>query len=557
MADQPSAKSKKLVHDRLAYNEYMRSYMKKRREQGKNVPKRTTADVAASTAKNRERRADPDALEHIPTGTDKRDQRKAVVHEVAKEQAAPDNTAAMDAILGRKFKLTAKQNELNVLLGGDATHIMAFGGSRSGKTFGLCRALAIRAMTAPGSRHAILRFRFNHAKASIIDDTFPKMMALCFPGAAYHLDKTWWFYEFPNKSQIWIGGLDDKERTEKILGQEHVTIFFNECSQIPFESVNLALTRLAQLVTYKVKADRNNELVEIAMPMRPRAFYDCNPPKQSHWVYQQFIQKRDPSTRKALGSPDDYVSMQMNPVDNKANLAKAYLQMLESQPAHIRERFLHGRFGSLDENALFNSEVFEKWRSISDTLPDMQRIVVAVDPSGSGDTDNAHNDAIGIVVAGLGTDGNGYLLEDLTVKAGPKVWGNIVATAFDRHEADLVVGETNYGGEMVKFVVQAAKPGISFHKVTASRGKVVRAEPVSALVEQGKIRHVGTFLELEEELCAFTTNGYVGSGSPNRGDAYVWAFAALFPGIVREKVKTDDTGGEVDQYLGPDGWMAA
>lgn len=454
----------------------------------------------------------------------------------------------------RGYKPTEKQLEATKLLGSAATHVMLYGGSRSGKTFNILRVIATRALAAPGSRHAVLRFRFNHAKSSVIDDTFPKMMKLCFPDVEYKLDKSWWFYEFPNGSQIWIGGLDDKERTEKILGQEHATLFFNECSQIPFESVQLALTRLAQNVTYKVTKSQGAMSAVMELPLRLKAFYDCNPPRQSHWVYEQFIKKRDPGTKKPLPDPGEYAVLQMNPNDNKANLPEAYFKTLNSLAAHLRERFLHGKFGSDDANALFSGDGFEKWRSVQDGLPEMQRIVIAVDPSGSGDKDNAHNDAIGIVVAGLGTDGNGYLLEDLTCKAGPKVWGNIVATAFDRWEADLVVGETNYGGEMVKFVVQSAKPRVPFMKVTASRGKVVRAEPVSALVEQGKIRHAGNFVELEEELCAFTTNGYVGSGSPNRGDAYVWAFAALFPGIVKEKAKTEPKIEDRPAY-GGNGWM--
>lgn len=95
---------------------------------------------------------------------------------------------------------------------------MLFGGSRSGKTFLLVRNVVMRALKAPKSRHAILRFRFNHVKASIIMDTFPKVMELCFPGVKYTINKTDWFAEMPNESQVWFGGLDDKERTEKILG---------------------------------------------------------------------------------------------------------------------------------------------------------------------------------------------------------------------------------------------------------------------------------------------------------------------------------------------------
>jgi phage terminase large subunit-like protein len=173
-------------------------------------------------------------------------------------------------------------------------------------------------------------------------------------------------------------------------------------------------------------------------------------------------------------------------------------------------------------------------------VPDLVRVVVAVDPSGSGDVDNADNDAIGIVVAGLGTDGNAYILEDCTVKAGPATWGRVATSAFDRHSADVVVGEVNYGGAMVQQTIQTARARTPYKAVTASRGKAVRAEPISALYETGKVRHVGYFRELEDELVAFSTVGYLGDRSPNRADALIWALAELFPGMVRPaKVKAE------------------
>jgi phage terminase large subunit len=112
----------------------------------------------------------------------------------------------------------------------------SFGGSRSGKTFLLTRNVAMRALKAPNSRHAIFRYRFNALKASVIFDTFPAVMRAAFPQVPYKLDKTDWYATFPNGSQIWFGGLDDKERAEKILGMEFVTIYLNECSQIPLGS---------------------------------------------------------------------------------------------------------------------------------------------------------------------------------------------------------------------------------------------------------------------------------------------------------------------------------
>lgn len=439
------------------------------------------------------------------------------------------------------MRLTAKQDAARDVLNGSAKHVLLEGGSRSGKSALIVRNIGIRALKAVRSRHAILRFRFKHCKDSIGMDTLPKTFDAC--GIPFSMNRSDWYATLPNKSEIWLGGLDDKERSEKILGLEFASIYLNESSQIPFSSRNLSITRLAQRCPYV----QNGERKELALKM----YYDANPPNKAHWLYQIFHQKRDPDSKQPLAHPEDYQHFRLNPRDNAANLPSDYIRELEGLSARMRRRFLDGEYGDAAPGALWTEETIETWRD--DKHPDMVRVVVAVDPSGAADEDNAHNDAIGIIVAGLGTDGNAYMLEDCTVKAGPKTWGQVAASAYERHSADLIVGETNYGGEMVKFVVQAAKTDVPFRKITASRGKVVRAEPVAALHEKGKIRFAGRFLALEEELCGFTTHGYTGSSSPNRADAFVFAMSELFPGMVAEKRET--VADDEDAYAGG-GWMS-
>lgn len=447
------------------------------------------------------------------------------------------------------FKLTPKQIEANELLAGIARNIMLFGGSRSGKTLLLTRATATRAVKAPKSRHLIARFRLNAVKNSVVLDTFPKVMSLCFPDIKYTLNKTDLYATLPNGSEIWFAGLDDKERTEKILGMEFATIYLNECSQIGYESVELVVTRLAQQVQQVVKGMEQSQL-------KPRVYYDCNPPGKSHWTYRVFIQKVRPDTKEALSDPEDYASMQINPIDNTQNLADGYLASLQSLSARAKRRFLDGLFSESVTNQLFPEEHIDKWRVTDGVVPDFVRIVVAVDPSGADDENNEGNDAIGIVVAGLGTDGNAYIIEDLTVKAGPATWGKVACDAYDRHQADAIIGETNFGGAMVGFVIQTCRPKTNFKIVTASRGKVQRAEPFSALYEQGKVRHVGYLHKLEDELADFTTSGYKGAKSPNRADAAIWALAALFPGLVKAPKTPVKDKAEVHQIHSQMGWMA-
>jgi phage terminase large subunit-like protein len=420
------------------------------------------------------------------------------------------------------FALTPRQQEANRLLGGSATHTLLYGGSRSGKTLLIMRAIITRAL-AYQSRHAVLRFRFNHLKGSIIFDTLPKVMETCFPGVAEHshLDKQDWFYKLPNGSEIWFGGLDEKERTEKILGAEYASVFLNECSQIPWASRNMAMTRLAQKTE-----------------LRLRGYYDANPPTDAHWTAKVFIQHRDPDTGKVLAAADNFAAMRLNPADNEANLPAGYLRELEALPERMRRRFLLGEFVAAAENALWSMETLDKYREM-DKPPEMQRVVIAVDPSGSSGEEDKRSDEVGIVVVGLGDDGIAYVLEDLSGKFGPGKWGQIVAAAFDRHMADAVVAEVNFGGAMVGEIIRAARPRTPFHEVRASRGKHVRAEPVALLFDQGKARMVGFMPHLESQLCSMTTAGYTGDRSPDRLDAMVWGIAELFPSMTSEKVKTE------------------
>lgn len=444
-----------------------------------------------------------------------------------------------------EFALTQKQAEAQEILNGPAQHVMLAGGSRSGKTFLIVRKQIQRRLKAPGSRGAILRFRFGHVKQSIVHDTFPRVMSLCFPQVPYDLNKSDWFVRFPGGAELWFGGLDDKERTEKILGTEFSDIFLNECSQIPYSSRNMALTRLAQKVPDKATGK------DLVLKM----YYDENPPDKAHWTYRMFKTKVDPETKAELPTPEDYAFMQLNPRDNLANLSPDYIATLESLPPRLRRRFLDGEFRDASPNALFNEENFERWRLLDRELPEMLRVVVGVDPSGADDVDNVDNDEIGIIVCGLGIDGNGYVLEDVTCKAGPSVWGRVATTAFDRHQADRIIAEINFGGAMVGQVIRTARPNTPFRPVRASRGKTVRAEPISSLFDLGKVRMAGIFRDLEEELCGFTTHGYMGENSPNRADAMIWALSDLFPELAKPEVITPAPPQRINRRMSGTGWM--
>lgn len=416
------------------------------------------------------------------------------------------------------FELTERQVAANRLLGSDARHILLRGGSRSGKTFLICRAIFIRALKGAASRHVILRLHGNHARESVWLDTLPKVANLCYPEVPLRWNQRDLRLMFPSGSEIWVGGLDDKERVEKILGKEYATLFFNECSQIPFVSVQTALTRLAQKVEGLVN----------------RAYYDCNPPVVTHWTYTLFRKHLDPISGLPINA-DRYAEMQINPTDNLANLPDDYLETLDSLSELKRQRFKLGEWAADVPGALWSYATLEKSRAT--TAPDMRRIVVAMDPAsiGAGEEQSEH----GIIVGGLGVDGNGYVLADQSLHGSPEKTAKRIVDAYDKHNADAIVVEVNNGGDWIPALIKTVRPHLPVKKVRASRGKITRAEPISALYDQGRIKHVGQFPELEDQMVTFTPDGLESGEPADRVDALVWAFTKLFPGVVKPVRQTD------------------
>jgi phage terminase large subunit-like protein len=170
--------------------------------------------------------------------------------------------------------------------------------------------------------------------------------------------------------------------------------------------------------------------------------------------------------------------------------------------------------------------------------PEMSRVVIGVDPSGTSGSDD-EGDPVGIIAAGRGIDGRGYLLSDYTCKLSPDAWARRAITAYHTFEADRLVAERNFGGAMVKAIIKTADASVAYKEVVASRGKVARAEPVAALFEQGRVSIVGSLPELEDEMVLMTTHGFEGEGSPNRVDAAVWALTEVMLGY--QVPQTDDS----------------
>jgi phage terminase large subunit-like protein len=216
---------------------------------------------------------------------------------------------------------------------------------------------------------------------------------------------------------------------------------------------------------------------------------------------------------------------------NAVGLAATFLEEVRSRFAGTRleRQELDGVLLDDVEGALWSSETLERCRMRGD-LPEFDRVVVAVDPAAKG---GSASDECGIVVVGAVTQGpasdwRAVVLEDATVAGlSPLGWAEAAVRAMARHGADRMVAEVNQGGDMVEATVRQVAPTVAFTAVTATRGKAVRAEPVAALYEQGRVSHVRGLDRLEEQMCAMTAQGWRGKGSPDRLDALVWALTAL------------------------------
>ena len=214
---------------------------------------------------------------------------------------------------------------------------------------------------------------------------------------------------------------------------------------------------------------------------------------------------------------------------NRHNLAPAFLQQIirKYEGTRLGRQELDAEVLEDVPGALWNRARLEelRWPAYS-SVPELVRIVVAIDPAVSSGEDS---DETGIIVAGKDAEGHGYVLDDSSGHYTPTDWAKTAIALYRKHKADRIVAEVNNGGDMVEATLRMVDKNISFKAVHASRGKVIRAEPVAALYEQGRMHHVGTFPTLEDQMCAFTTDlDRVAAGqSPDRVDALVWAFSDL------------------------------
>lgn len=216
--------------------------------------------------------------------------------------------------------------------------------------------------------------------------------------------------------------------------------------------------------------------------------------------------------------------------ENRANLAPAFLEQIVAkyEGTRLGRQELNAEVLEDVEGALWKRQQLDDLRV--STHPDLTRVVVAVDPAVTSGDDA---DETGIIVAGIGSDGHGYVLRDQSGRFSPDAWARRAVAAFHAASADRLVAEANNGGDLLETVLRTVDRSIPYTKVHASRGKQTRAEPVAALYEQQRVHHVGGFPELEDQLCGWVP----GDKSPDRLDALVWALTFLMLGQGEVRVR--------------------
>lgn len=395
--------------------------------------------------------------------------------------------------LGPKFA-NPQQREFFESHARELVYSGAFG---AGKSRILCEKALYVAREYPGVPIAIVR-KVAASLAATTRMTYVKDVLIP-SGLSYRQHKTEGWIELPNGSRTWFFGLDPDPQTgmpSKVGSFDAAFIFVDEAVEL-------------------IEADWIMLLGRLRYPSSPYRQLGAatNPGDPMHWLLQRF----QPTT-------PDRQWLHASTFDNRL-LPTDYLESMAGLTGIHRARYAEGQWVAV-EGALWSPDSFNYREAPlasvkGELLPNYVRVVVAIDPAA---TSNADSDETGIVVAGLGPDHRGYVMDDQSCRATPNGWARRAVAAYHEHQADYIVAESNNGGEMVAEVIRTVDATVPVKLVTASRGKRVRAQPVASFYSEGRISHLRRFPELETQMCAFKPES---NTSPDRMDALVWAFHEL------------------------------
>jgi len=364
-------------------------------------------------------------------------------------------------------------------------------GRGAGKTRTAAEWLAWEAISQPNTRWAIVAPTYGDARDTCAEGESGVLSVLRRYRMLYNYNRSIGEILLTNGSRIKLFSADKPDR---FRGPQHHGAWCDE------------------LAAYRYEDAWNQLQFGLRLGDHPRVFISTTP--------------RPTKLIRALTSRDDgsVVVTRGSTFDNAKNLAASALADLKIryEGTRLGRQELYGEIIDEVDGALWKLTLIEENRV--EQLPQLVRVVVAIDPA---TTSGEDSDETGIVVAGITADGHYYVLEDLTCRESPDTWARVAVNAYKKHKADRIIGETNNGGDMIESLLRQVDPTISYRKVTATRGKIIRAEPVASIYEQHRAHHVGAFARLEDQMCNYTPDS---DFSPDRLDALVWAMTDLMEG---------------------------
>jgi phage terminase large subunit-like protein len=416
--------------------------------------------------------------------------------------AAPPQSRATelraDPALLYRWELWARDEQLAP--GGDWTYWMILAGRGFGKT--RCGAEWVREQVKSSRYVNLIGATADDARDIMIEGE-SGILAICPRAERPEYKSSQRKLEWPNGATSLIFTADEPER---LRGKQHEKLLCDE----------LAAWRYPEAWT--------QAKLGLRLGKRPQACITTTP-------------KPTPLIRELIADPSTHVTRGTT-YDNRANLAPSFFADIIKtyEGTRLGRQELNGEVLLDNPRALWTRARIDELRrpkpgddALASFLASLRRIVVAIDPAV---TSNEHSDETGIVVAGAGRDDHLYILEDCSTVATPDAWARVAVQAYRRWGADRIIAETNNGGDMVEAVIRSVDRSVSYRKVTATRGKVIRAEPIAALYEQGRAHHVGGFDRLEDQMIEFDPT-IAQNKSPDRMDALVWAGTELFGGVSR------------------------
>lgn len=399
----------------------------------------------------------------------------------------------------------------------NSRYLILSGGRGSGKSYAASLAL-VMLLTKPNYRILYTRYTLVSASVSIIPEFLEKIELL---GLSNIFNTTQNSVKNKlNGSEILFKGIrsGSGHQTANLKSLQGINIWVLD------EAEELVDEKIFDTIDYSIRDKRNKN----------RIILIHNPSHKNHWIYNRFFKD---IPEQFSGEKNNCTYIHTSYLDNLRNLSEDYINIANKLKLTNLKAYNHiwmGHWAEESEHSLFKFNTINTHRlALHANLPDFTRIVVAIDPAV---TSKTKSDETGIITVGKSLDGHYYVLSDISGKYTPSEWATLAIAEYKNKKADKIIAEVNQGGDLVEQNIKNVNREIPYDSVRATRGKVVRAEPVAALYEQGLVHHIGTHVQLESQMISFDGSD---NNNDDRFDALIWAITYLSDNSIGEfKIET-------------------